>query len=71
MSRAGQTPIMASETTAARLLDLRTNEFKALVDEGHLPPGHEIAPGVVRWDTVVLKRILAGDVAELWDQNQW
>ncbi|MBM2320507.1 MULTISPECIES: hypothetical protein [Roseobacteraceae] len=65
------TPIMASETTAARLLDLRTNEFKALVDEGHLPPGHEIAPGVVRWDTEVLKRISAGDVTELWDQIQW
>ncbi|SLN38833.1 hypothetical protein PEL8287_01894 [Roseovarius litorisediminis] len=65
------TPIMASETTAARLLDLRTTEFKALVDEGHLPPGHEIAPGVVRWDIEVLKRISVGDVTELWDQIQW
>lgn len=66
-----QTPMMASETTAARLLDLRTQEFKALVDEGHLPPGHEIAPGVVRWDTEVLKRISGGGVTELWDQIQW
>lgn len=66
-----QTPIMASETTAARLLDLRTKEFKALVRDGHLPKGHEIAPGVVRWDTETLKRIAGGDVAELWDQIQW
>ena len=71
MRRAIQTPIMASETTAARLLDLRTNEFKALVDRGHLPPGHEIAPGVVRWDTEVLKRISVGGATELWDQIQW
>ena len=66
-----QTPIMASETTAARLLDLRAQEFKALVEEGHLPPGHEIAPGVVRWDTDVLKRISSGRVAGSWDQIQW
>lgn len=65
------TPIMASEATAARLLDLRTNEFKALVDDGHLPPGHEIAPGVVRWDTEVLKRISAGDVTGVWEKIQW
>ena len=71
MRRAVRTPIMASETTAARLLDLHTPEFKELVDKGHLPPGHEIAPGVVRWDTEVLKRISAGDVTELWDQIQW
>ena len=71
MKRVGHTPIMASETTAAQLLDLRTPEFKALVDNGHLPPGHEIAPGVVRWDTEMLKRISAGDVTELWDQIQW
>lgn len=60
--------MMASETTAVRLLDLRTNEFRALVDEGHLLSWHEIAPGVVRWDTEVFKRILAVDVTELWDQ---
>ena len=38
-------PMMASETTAARLLDLRTPQFLKLVDDGHLPPGREIAPG--------------------------
>ncbi len=38
------TPMMASETTAARLLDLKTPHFLKLVDDGHLPPGQEIAP---------------------------
>lgn len=66
-----QTPILASETTAAQLLDLRTREFKTLVNEGHLPPGHEIAPGIVRWDTEVLKRISSGHVTGPWDQIRW
>ncbi len=62
--------IMASETTAARLLDLRTPQFLKLVDDGHLPPGHEIAPGVVRWDTETLKRVSQG--GDCWlDQIQW
>ena len=29
-----QTPLMASETTAARLLDLGAKQFRSLVDEG-------------------------------------
>ena len=40
-----RTPIFASDVTAARLLDLRTNQFMDLVKQGHLPPGREIAPG--------------------------
>lgn len=64
-------PMMASETTAARLLDLRTPQFLKLVDDGHLPPGPEIAPGVVRWDTETLKRLSKGEGAEMWDQIQW
>jgi len=64
-------PMMASETTAARLLDLRTRQFLKLVDDGHLPPGREIAPGVVRWDTETLKRLLKGEGAEMWDRIQW
>ena len=63
-------PMMASETTAARLLDLKTPQFLKLVDDGHLPPGQEIAPGVVRWDTETLKRISRGGDGG-WDQIQW
>jgi hypothetical protein len=66
-----QTPLLASETTAARLLDLETRQFRTLVDEGHLPQGHEIAPGVVRWDTDLLKKISNGQGAGDWEQIQW
>lgn len=69
MSRA--TPLLASETTAARLLDLGTRQFRALVDEGHLPKGREIAPGIVRWDTDLLKKISNGQLAGDWGQIQW
>lgn len=60
-----QTPLMASETTAARLLDLEAKQFRSLVDQGYLPNGHEIAPGVVRWDTEMLKQISNGEAGEI------
>ncbi|WP_217621142.1 hypothetical protein [Pseudosulfitobacter pseudonitzschiae] len=63
--------MLASETTAARLLDLRTQEFRALVDGGHLPKGHEIAPGVVRWDTDMLKQISNGEVGDIRGAIEW
>lgn len=63
--------MMASETTAARLLDLKTPHFLKLVDDGHLPPGREIAPGVVRWDTETLKSLLKGEGVVMWDRIQW
>ncbi|MFT6426200.1 MAG: hypothetical protein ACJAYH_000387 [Celeribacter sp.] len=56
---------MASETTAARLLDLEAKQFRSLVDQGYLPNGHEIAPGVVRWDTEMLKQISNGEAGEI------
>lgn len=56
-------PILASESTAARLLDLSLTEFRRLVREGLLPPGREIAPGVIRWDVETLRRIVTGERA--------
>ena len=53
-------PLMASDTTAARLFDLTTPQFLKLVEDRHLPPGREIAPGVLRWDTEDLRRIFNG-----------
>ena len=64
-------PLLASDTTAARLLDLRTPQFLKLVQEGHLPPGREIAPGVLRWDTEVLRRVSTGEADARWDHIQW
>ena len=66
-----KTPLMASETTAARLLDLGTKQFRSLVDDGYLPKGREIAPGVVRWDTDTLQRISNGEVGETQRAIQW
>ena len=58
------TPLKANENTAAGLLDMRTAEFLALVEDGHLPKGHEIAPGVVRWDTEQLRKIGSGEAID-------
>ena len=57
-------PILASEATAARLLDMKRAEFRCLVDAGHLPHGREIAPGVIRWDTDSLLRIGRGEAID-------
>ena len=59
-----QAPILASESTAARLLDLSLTEFRRLVAEGMLPPGRPIAPGVIRWDVETLRRISSGQAAD-------
>lgn len=57
-------PIYASETTAAKLLDMRPAEFRALVEAGHLPQAYEIAPGVPRWKTEMLEKIANGDAVD-------
>lgn len=57
-------PILASEGTAARLLDLSLIEFRRLVREGLLPPGRQIAPGVIRWDVETLRQIASGQAAD-------
>ncbi|NUB42859.1 hypothetical protein GEU84_000545 [Fertoebacter nigrum] len=56
-------PILANETTAAALLDMRPAEFRALVEGGHLPGGREIAPGFKRWDTDELRKLAKGELA--------
>jgi predicted DNA-binding transcriptional regulator AlpA len=58
------TPILASETTAAHLLDMKPAEFRELVKAGSLPKGREIAPGVVRWSSDDLRRIANGDAID-------
>jgi len=56
-------PIFASERTAARLFDMKSAEFRALVQAGHLPKPHSIAPGVLRWDVDELRQIKRGQRA--------
>ena len=57
------TPIWASDSTTAALLDMRPAEFRAQVEVGNLPPGREIAPGVLRWNTDDLRKLAKGDLA--------
>jgi len=64
-------PIFASEVSAGRLLDMKPAEFRALVDAGHLPPGREIAPGLVRWPVDDLRRIVSGEAVEGMGDIQW
>ena len=64
-------PIFASEASAARLLDLKPAEFRALVEAGHLPRGREIVPGIVRWPVEDLKRIASGEAVDGMGDVQW
>jgi len=64
-------PILASEPTAAKLLDLKLAEFRSLVEAGVLPRGRELAPGVVRWVVDELRRIASGEAAEGLDRYEW
>lgn len=64
-------PIFASETTAAKLLDMKLGEFRGLVDGGHLPKGRELAPGVTRWDVEELRRIVTGEAISGMDGVSW
>lgn len=63
--------ILASETTAAKLLDLKLGEFRELVRAGHLPHGREIAPGVFRWATDDLRRIANGEAVDGMSGVKW
>lgn len=53
------------------MFDLDARKFKTLVAEGYFPPGFEIAPGVMRWDTETLKRIANGGGPDGWEQIHW
>lgn len=57
-------PILASASTAAKLLDMKPSEFDRLVARGCLPRGREIAPGMIRWPVADLQRIITGAAIE-------
>lgn len=64
-------PILASENNAAKLLDLKVSDFRALVAKGLLPRGREIAPGLLRWSVDDLRRIASGDASDGMGDVQW
>lgn len=64
-------PILATEATAAKLLDLSLDDFRRFVDAGHLPRGREIAPGLVRWPVEDFRRIAAGRAVDGMEGVEW
>lgn len=56
-------PRLASEKTAAKILDMTPREFRGLVDGGHLP-GPRGKGGFDRWDVEELVRIWNGDAID-------
>lgn len=56
------TPILASERTAAKLLDMKPGEFRALVNCGALPAPKQIGD-FKRWDVDQIREILTGKAA--------
>jgi len=65
------TPIWAKESTAAKLMDMTTAQFRELVEKGYLPRGREIAPGVTRWSVDELSKIVSGNVSEGMSDVKW
>jgi hypothetical protein len=63
-------PLLASETRAAKLLDLSVSDFRALVEGGHLPRAKDLA-GFKRWDVEELRRIARGEAVEGLGDVQW
>jgi hypothetical protein len=53
--------LFASERTAARLVDMKPDEFRALVDRGLLPPPRKIG-NVERFDLAELQAVIRGDL---------
>lgn len=54
-------PLFASDVTAARLLDMKPDQFRGLVAAGHLPPPRDIG-GIKRFDLDELRRVIRGDL---------
>lgn len=63
-------PILASETRAAHLLDMKVAGKRSLVTAGHLPRGREIG-GMRRWDMPELYRIFRGEAIEAMGDVNW
>lgn len=64
-------PIMVSEATAAKMLELSPQMFRDLTRTGVLPKGREIVPGLMRWDVELLRSIARGERVEGMGDVDW
>lgn len=67
MSR--QSPIFASERTAAKMLEMPCADFKRLVEKGALPKPITIGGEYVRWSVRELEAIKSGEIMD--GQFEW
>lgn len=63
-------PLFATELSAARLMDMKAQEFRQLVESGHLPRPRNIA-GHERWDVEELQQIARGEAAIGMETVKW
>ncbi len=56
-------PLATNERNAAKMLDLKTFQFRDLVEKGHLPPPKKIGPHE-RWLVADIEAVLTGAVLD-------
>ena len=64
------TPLFATETKAAKLLDMKPAEFRSLVDGGHLPKPRVLGE-IKRWDVEELVKIWRGEAVQGMSGIDW
>ncbi len=63
-------PLFAGANKAAKLLDLKPDEFRQLVSEGILPPPCHLGD-FERWDMEQIKAIASGEAADAAGSIEW
>ena len=64
-------PLYANEQSAAKMFDVSVSQFRSLVQQGHLPPGRIIAPGLTRWSVPEILAIVEGRAADGGGDIAW
>ncbi len=67
---AALSPILASASSIARLLDMKLGEFLGLVEDGLLPKGRKIGD-YERWDVEEIRNIISGNATDGYGDVQW
>ncbi len=64
-------PLVVSEYGAAHLLSVRLKVFRSLVDQGCVPRGRELAPGLTRWSVEELSAFVSGKAVQGLEDVEW
>lgn len=63
--------LYANESNTAKMFDLTLTEFRSLVQNGYLPPGRRIAPGLIRWSVHEMQSVADGSAQDGGACIQW